>query len=273
MLNVLELFKPADLTRAVHLRNSVSKLSPFLANICESELMHELNALGGWNGGTWRRQDPAFPDLLLDGVPAPMPGIEIKMWFAMATEITGRFKESFSHFAQDQTDIAVIAWLPEFIVYGKPVILDVWFDSARSIALSRDTHYHNPPDYLIIEPEDTAARTRNLRQTNTSGYKFQGSDALFNKAKRIVDSWGPDGTAFSFSPEYQKKLRELRNTVPYRSDSNFSKLHRIGHVSLNEFRRRVLERPIAGQTIRRWKYIFGRSSRQANQEAIRALIA
>lgn len=48
-------------------------------------------------------------------------------------------------------------------------------DSGRSVAEARDNHYHNPPDYLVIEPEDTTSRTRNLQQTNTNGYKFQGT--------------------------------------------------------------------------------------------------
>ncbi len=41
----------------------------------------------------------------------------------------------------------------------------------RSIAEARDQHYHKPPDYLVVEPEDTSRRTKNLRQTNTNGYK------------------------------------------------------------------------------------------------------
>ena len=61
------------------------------------------------------------------------------------------------------------------------------------MAKARDDHYHNPPDYLVLEPEDTKARTRNLQQTNTNGYKFQGTAAQFQEAQKIVQAWEPQG--------------------------------------------------------------------------------
>ena len=121
--------------------------------------------------GTWIRQDPDFPDVRYRTGAALEAGFEVKAWYPFATEITGRFKDSQNRFAHDQTYVLMFAWVPEHMLYGQPKILDLCIVSARSVAASRDEHYHNPPDYLVIEPLDTSKRTRNLQQTNTSGYK------------------------------------------------------------------------------------------------------
>jgi hypothetical protein len=116
--------------------------------------------------------------------------IEIKTWFPLATEITARFKDSIKFFNEEQTNVALVAWLPEYIIYGKPRLIGVWVGSAKSLAEARDNHYHNPPDYLVFEPEDTSSRTSNLQQTNNNGYKFQGSSEEFMLAESEVQGWG-----------------------------------------------------------------------------------
>jgi len=40
--------------------------------------------------------------------------------------------------------------------------------SGKSVAEARDKHYQST-GLLVIEPEDTRQRTRNLQQTNTNG--------------------------------------------------------------------------------------------------------
>ena len=40
-------------------------------------------------------------------------GIEIKAWFPLATEITGRFKESQLHLKNKKIDVVIIAWIPD----------------------------------------------------------------------------------------------------------------------------------------------------------------
>lgn len=69
-------------------------------------------------------------------------------------------------------------------------------DTAKSVAEARDEHYHRPPDYLVFEPGDCSARTRNLQQTNTNGYKFQGTMSEFAEAEKMVAGWGPNGNLF-----------------------------------------------------------------------------
>ena len=204
IFDVLDISKPVTVDAAVNLAKVISKLSPLLGNLIEFNTVEFLNKQNEFSEfGKWQRQDPGFPDTIFVGRVQPTPGLEIKAWFPLATEITARFKDSQNHFQYDQTYVAMLAWLPEKIIYGKPRILDVCVVSGLSVALARDTHYHNPPDYLVLEPEDTTQRTANLQQTNTSGYKFQGSIQEFLEAQKIVDSWGVEGKIYKPTKEYQ----------------------------------------------------------------------
>jgi len=235
---VLEVTRPPDLDYAVHLSKMVSKLSPIIGNMIEYGVVSFLNEKVKRPEGKSVRQDPGFPDTIFQGTVRPIPGIEIKTWFPLATEITARFKDSVSHFSDEQTNVAMLAWVPEFVIFGRPKILDVWIDSASSVANARDKHYHNPPDYLVFEPGDTSQRTRNLQQTNTNGYKFQGTAAEFARAKKVVRSWGQSGKIYSHKAQYQVKLRTLLGRFNYRLDTNFAKMDRIEHTTLEQFKQK-----------------------------------
>jgi hypothetical protein len=176
VFDLLAISKPISPDAAVNLAKVVSKLSPLLGNLIEFNTVEFLNDQPEYKSlGVWKRQDPGFPDAIFEGSISPQPGFEIKAWFPLATEITARFKDSQNHFKDDQTYVCLLAWLPDQLIFGKPQIIDVCVVSGRSVAEARDTHYHNPPDYLMLEPEDTTTRTRNLQQTNTNGYKWQGT--------------------------------------------------------------------------------------------------
>ncbi|MEA5421539.1 hypothetical protein VB712_20140 [Spirulina sp. CCNP1310] len=262
--DVLDIAKPVTINSAVNLSKVISKLSPFLGNLIEFNTVEFLNQQENFSDfGRWERQDPGFPDSIFVGDIQPTPGLEIKAWFPLATEITARFKDSQNHFQFDQTYVAMLAWLPEKVIYGKPYILDVCVVSGLSVALARDTHYHNPPDYLVLEPEDTTQRTANLQQTNTSGYKFQGStDELF-AAQKMVDSWGAEGKIYKPTQEYQKLLRELLVRYRYRLDTNFAKMDRIVHPGVEAFKRRVYNVEASGLKVREWKKLL--SSRREDE--------
>src|SRR5208282_1094441 len=207
--------------------------------------------------GVWKRQDPGFPDtIFIAPTISPIPGFEIKAWFPMATEITARFKDSQTHFKHDQTNVCMLAWLPDHLIFGKPKIIDVCIVSGRSVAKARENHYHNPPDYLVLEPEDTTERTRNLQQTNTNGYKWQGTSAQFEKARKVVASWGAGGRKYKPKSEYQAFLRQLINRFPYRLDTNFAKMDRIVHSGIEDFKQRVLGTTFHGQTIAEWSRLL-----------------
>ena len=257
IFDLLTVEKPITPDAAVNLSKVVSKLSPLLGNLIEFNTVEFLNDKEEFHGtGEWRRQDPGFPDTVFDGI-APTPGFEIKAWFPLATEITARFKDSQNHFVDDNTFVCMLAWLPEHIIYGKPYILDVVIVSGASVAKSRDDHYHNPPDYLVLEPENTAARTINLQQTNTNGYKLQdASEEALAKAQELVESWGEDGRQYQPSAEYQAQLRELMAMLPYRLDTNYAKMDRIVHAELEAFKTRVMNTEVHGLKISEWDRLF-----------------
>jgi len=262
--DILEVIKPVSPTVAVNLAKIISKLSPLVGNLIEFNSCEYLNDQEGFaESGEWKRQDPGFPDTIFVGVVTPTPGFEIKAWFPLATEITARFKDSQNHFSQDQTYVAMLAWLPEFLIFGKPKIIDIVVMSGASVAKARDNHYHNPPDYLVLEPGDTTTRTSNLQQTNTSGYKFQGTPEQLREAQALVQSWAGDGAAYLSAPAHQKLLRELMSRFPYRLDTNFAKMDRIVHADIEAFKERVYATEFHGHTIGAWKRLLSRGDEDA----------
>jgi hypothetical protein len=269
VFNVLTVTKPVSPNAAVNLAKVISKLSPLLGNLIEFNSVEILNDKSDFKGqGTWLRQDPGFPDAIFQGSIKPTPGFEIKAWFPLATEITARFKDSQNHFAKDNTHVAMLAWLPEKLIYGKPEILAVCVVSGKSVAAARDNHYHNPPDYIVLEPEDTTARTSNLQQTNTNGYKFQGSAKEFERAKKLVASWGKNGGRYAPTPEYQANVRQLFSKFSYRLDTNFAKMDRIVHPEIEKFKNEVIGTVVHGLTVQEWRGLLA----SEDGEAIRAAL-
>lgn len=269
--DVIEVAKPVSPEAAVNLAKIISKLSPLVGNLIEFNSCEYLNDQKGFSDfGVWQRQDPGFPDTIFSGTVSPTPGFEIKAWFPLATEITARFKDSQNYFSDDQTYVAMLAWLPEFLIYGKPQIIDIVIVSGASVAKARDTHYHNPPYYLVIEPGETAARTANLRQTNTSGYIFQGSAAQLDEAMHLVHEWGADGSSYLPTAAYQEVLRQLITRYPYRLDTNFAKIDRIVHAQIEHFKRRVHNTVFHGRTIGAWNKLLSKGSDEMIKNALEA---
>jgi len=269
VFDLLAIAKPISSDAAVNLSKVISKLSPLLGNMIEFNIVEFLNDKGDFaQFGKWVRQDPGFPDAIFQGTINPSPGLEIKAWFPLATEITARFKDSQNHFTDDNTYVAMLAWLPENLIYGRPCIKDVCVVPGRSVAEARDTHYHNPPDYLVLEPEDTSTRTRNLQQTNTNGYKWQGTPKQFEQAKKVVESWGKDGRVYRATREYQVLLRQLLAQFPYRLDTNFAKLDRIVHPAIESFKTRVCNMVVHGKTVAEWYHLLKNGSNEQIRVAL-----
>lgn len=267
--DVLSISKPLSASGAVNLAKIISKLSPIVGNLIEFNIVEFLNAQPEFEGmGKWKRQDPGFPDAVFDGTIKPTPGFEIKAWYPLATEITARFKDSQNRFRSNNTCVALLAWVPTDLVYGKPYILDVCVVSALSIAVARDLHYHNPPDYLVVEPQDTTARTRNLQQTNTNGYKWQGSASELKRAHKIVAGWGSDGSAYKPTPAYQDRVRELLSQFTYRLDTNYAQMDRIVHDDIEDFKTTVLRKSLHGRTVQEWSRLFASGDDQLMAEAL-----
>lgn len=275
IFDVLLINKPVSPEASVNLSKVISKLSPLMGNMIEFNTCEFLNEKEEFHAlGKWKRQDPGFPDIIFEGAVDPTPGFEIKAWFPLATEITGRFKDSQNHFLDDHTYLALIAWLPEFVIFGRPRIIGVSVASGASVASARDSHYHNPPDYLVLEPQDTKARTRNLQQTNTAGYKWQANnDPAIEKrnleeAAALIASWGDDSNSYSPSQDYQQKLKTLTAKFNYRLDTNFAKLDRIGHNEIEAFAESIYATEYHGMTIGQWNKLLASRDEAAIKAAL-----
>ena len=268
-LDVVDIKQPQSIAYAKNLAKVVSKLSPFLGNMIEFSVVDLLNDM---SEGNWIRQDPGFPDALFQSETVlPNPGIEIKAWFPFATEITARFKNSVTVFKDNNINVALIAWLPEHVIWGKPQIIDVIVVSGKSVAEARDLHYHNPPHYIIFEPEDTSERSANLQQTNTNGYKLQDDQCDLTEAVAFVDSWGESGRKYSYAPEYQRLLRTLYGKFIYRLDTNYAKIDRIGHEGIEAFKSSVLSTDFNGKTIKQWSAILASKNDKVLEEALHVI--
>jgi hypothetical protein len=269
VFDLLTVTKPISPDAAVNLSKVVSKLSPLLGNLIEFNTIEFLNDLPEYKEfGKWRRQDPGFPDAIFEGPTIGItPGFEIKAWFPLATEITARFKDSQNHFKDEQTNVCILAWLPDQLIFGTPKILDVCVVSGHTVAKARDDHYHNPPDYLVLEPEDTKARTKNLQQTNTNGFKWQGTPKQFEEARALVKTWGADGHTYKPTAEYQTLLRQLINRFKYRNDTNYAKLDRISHPGIETFKRKVYGTEIHGLTVAQWNKLLSTGKEKVKETA------
>lgn len=273
LIDVLDIKRPASIAYAKNLAKVISKLSPLLGNMIEFSTVDLLNEHDWGNNGKWIRQDPGFPDALFQSeTVVPNPGIEIKAWFPFATEITARFKDSVTIFKDNNIDMALIAWLPENVIWGKPQIIDVLVVSGKSVAEARDLHYHKPPDYLVFEPEDTSERTANLQQTNTNGYKLQQDKCDINQAKEVVKSWGDEGVIYSPSPDYQRLLRTLYGQFVYRLDTNYAKIDRIEHADIEAFKTQVLEKEFHGKTVKQWANILATDDDEVLEAALKTIL-
>ncbi len=260
LLDVLEVKKPYDLQAAIDLSKVISKLSPIVGNTLESTLVRYLNAQEIWpEGCIWKCQDPEFPDILLTGMTEPKPGLEVKAWFPLATEITARFRDSQALLQNHNTRVVVICWMPEYVIAGKPKVVDMFVCDALEFAIARDTHYHRPPEYIVIEPGDTSLRTRNLQQKNCNGYAFQGNEMQRQEARKFVETWGTNGKIYRPDLLYQDLLRELMGLFPYRLDTNFAKIDRIDLESLEDFKRHILTTMYIDRTIEGWIKAIQRS--------------
>lgn len=257
---VINISQPSDIEYARFLSKVLSKLSPIVGNMIEEQMSNHLNMIEELQSiGSWTRQDPGFPDNIFQSdFLDETPGIEVKAWFPLATEITGRFKTSQNLLSTNNVLLALVVWLPEFILYGRPRIIDIWIGTAQSVAVARDNHYFNPPQYLVVEPQDTTDRTTNLQQQNVEGYVFQpttevGLDSLnaYFEEYNLVN--------FSYPPEreLQNIIDRLRSEFHYRLDTNFAKLDRLQHEEINIFKQQVLDSELfnTGHSIRYWSKI------------------
>lgn len=252
--DVLTIAPPISEDYAIFLSKINSKLSPIVGNMIEEKMTGHLNENEIFkNIGTWVRQDPGFPDNIFQSdLVSPVAGIEVKAWFPFSTEITGRFKTSESLLSDGNTLVALVAWVPEFILHGRPKIIDVWLGSGYELAKIRDNHYFKPPHYLVIEPEDTTNRTVNLQQQNVEGYVLQDRHI---EAQTVFEAYQIPELSYPPTKELLEAVIYLRNNFNYRLETNFAKINRIQHPGIASFKQKVFNAKLYGKEINFWKRI------------------
>lgn len=271
VIDVLSIRRPLDANEALGWSRIISKLSPLLGNLMEFEIVRLFNdELELPQGCRWVRLDPGFPDAALEGLTEPPPGIELKAWFPLATEITGRFRESQVRLLDGSIRLAVVCWLPEYFLFGRPKVLGTWIEDGLAVARSRDDHYYQPPHYLVREPEDTSARTANLQQTVTNGFRLQERGARLEEAVTEVAGWSADLRSYSHETRVQGAIADLMARYTYRLDTNFAKIDRVDHPSLERFKTRMLELPLHGRTVAQWSRLLSQTP-EAGADAIMEL--
>lgn len=247
--------KSVERVEAPFLAKIVSKLSPMVGNLMEQRIASILNQ-GSSEGFSWKRQDPGFPDAVLidEQTAEAVAGYEIKAWFVLSTEITGRFRESLNLLRGKNVNVVIVAWCLSNMVFGQPKVLGTLVVSGEELAQSRDFHYHNPPYYLTIEPNDTTARTANLQQSNVNGYRLQEdrSDPISVKRARERSYIAAD----PHTPEKQEEAQQLMTELGYRLDTNFAKIDRVENQDVEDFKTEILDQEYLGRTFRQWKTVF-----------------
>lgn len=249
---------------AILLAKNISKLSPFVSTQLENAVVKALTEVPGEAGLDWARQDPGFPDagLLYKGQQTGH-GIEAKAWYVCGTEITARFKASQTILIGKRVYVVLVAWIMSDIIFGIPKILDYALFDASDVAKVRDSHYHKPVDYLVIEPEDTEQRTANLKQANVAGFKLQTtSKELITQMKLLVEGrWEHPYTDWSRSIS-----KVLRQNLQYREETNFAKIDRINHPDIEEFKEKVLGIEYRGRKIADWRRLLNALAKESEVE-------
>jgi hypothetical protein len=273
-LSTISISSPSP-DEAVFLGQNISKLSPIIGNLIERRITHLLTEEDAEHGMKWQRQDPLFPDaLLVDSQgKSTNAGFEVKAWYVLSTELTGRFRESVNLLEGKDIRVVVVAWMMSHVVYGSPQIVDVLVVDALGMASARDSHYHKPPDYVCEEPQDTSGRTANLQQTNVNGYKLQDTskrsllDKLVEKSKSAGDK--------SHTSSAQTLVKELMNAAQYRLDTNFAKIDRIDHPGIEAFKAEVMSSEHRGRKNKEWQRLLrdlGNDDRPLDQKRAELVI-
>ena len=266
--------KSVESNEAPFLARIVSKLSPMVGNLMEQRIASILNRSAS-EGFEWHRQDPGFPDAVLVDAETReiLAGYEIKAWFVLSTEITGRFRESVNLLLDKKINVVIVAWCMSNLIFGEPKILGTLIVSGEELARSRDAHYHKPPHYLTIEPNDTSQRTANLQQSNVNGYRLQvekSNPDLLNEALSKTYS-----SKAACSEEAQSEAADLMRDLEYRLDTNFAKIDRVANLDVENFKQEIMESKYLGKTISSWKTVFSNltSSNSKKREAAEATLS
>jgi len=259
---------------------TLAKFSSVLSNMLEVHLVEELNKVNKmfnyWPNHKWINQDPYFPDCILVPNKGYNPktnthgvmGIEVKIWYPMATELTARLNESQDTAGLDNSVLLIGAWMPKSLIWGEIHTLGAGVFDLLDVIRTRDRKWFKPPKELITEPNDTTSRTSNLQQTNVIFWELQSGNDI---AKTIVAGW-PDED-YSTDSATQTRINHLIDhpDISYRQENqNRNKIQRINFAEIDDFRQSMSEKKICGKTLKSWQEM--KPATKISDEVFRALM-
>ena len=186
-------------------------------------------------------------------------GLEIKAYNVLATEITARFRASQLALQGRNIHVVLICWVMDKVIHGQPVILDVQFVDALSVAEVRDAHYNRPPRYLVSPPDDNEGRIASMLLRNVEGHVLQPSNSpeALDRVRVIQEALLDKADLAMPHHEVTAELtRHLRANLTYRLDTNFAKIDRIDHPGIEEAKSRNLARTHLGRTFAEWQQVL-----------------
>lgn len=227
----------------------ISKAAALVSGVVEDRIPELLNRVrsqtwdedGDLHAYEFRRMTIGFPDIQLVERADPERFIfemEAKSWYILATDpMTARFETSGSA-VREGTLIAVVAWMLDGIVSGRPKLLRIHVDDARRLAEVRDAAWiaTDPAgSHKVTQPDNPPGTSRSQLRTQATA---EMRDAQGN--------WRPES-------------------------ENFGKLHRLYDFALQSFESGVWDLVAAGKPLGQWRAFFVSNPAKATKKAAKAV--
>jgi hypothetical protein len=229
----------------------IAKAAALVSGVVEDRIPELLNRVraqtwdedGEFHAYEFRRMTIGFPDIQL--VERSNPGhfifeLEAKSWYILATDaLTARYETS-ADAVRPGTLIAIVAWILDGIVSGRPKLLRIYVDDAQRLANGRDdawTRIDPLGSHRVTQPENPAATPRSLLKTQAIAEMLDANG-----------SWRPES-------------------------ENFGKLERLYDPDIQTFRDTTLELIAAGKTLGNWRSFITTNPAQVANKAVKAVKA
>lgn len=198
------------------------------------------------------------------------PGVEIKAWCPFATEMSGRMMKGQSIMQTYPDQLLLVAWLPEHLLYGQPKIIGTWIGDGLEMAKSRDNHWHDPPNSLILEPDFSPEREAHKQHTNVDRYLWDDAASKKDDAREMAKELDLLDSSYSYDDDYQRRVRELYSAFDYKKGTNFRKLTRLHHDPLDTFPERIRKNThIEGKSLHEWNKLLQQGDAEPFKKLLR----
>lgn len=258
----------SDPREAPYLSMLLPRLSPYIGNLLERRVADLLNREVR-HGFRWIHQEQDIPEtcLLSPGNISTECGFEVKAWHALSSKITSRFRVSTQQLKGRNIRLVIISWMMTKVLFGAPTILDVLSVDAYSVARLRDFNYHNPPENLIIEPEDIQNDGDSLQRNHVNGYRIMEREPEALEAAWAAARSHPDFQAPPGSERAQDFSRMLLEKYEYKLDGKFAKIDWAKHPEVEAFKSNVLRMEPYGCPLKDWPFVLRGMQNTDNREA------